>query len=164
MNRAAQPLFLCLLLGLGAGQAAGQASNAQAVAQAGQTATLSVNFGLRELLLNRDAPNIVRLATPWGQTSGGVGGTGHPDAKFSSYYSSVRPVGLRVRVPAGTRPGIYPAKLSAQLFTCDQKRGLCAMRETSVAVNVQVLAAGEVRQNRPLRLTDELLASPLRFR
>lgn len=160
MNRPVQPLFLCLLLGMGAAQAGG----AQAVAQAGQTATLSVTFGLRELLLNRDAPNTVRLDTPWGQASGEISGTGHPDAKFSDYYGSVRSLGLRVRVPAGTRPGVYPAKLSAQLFTCDQKRGLCAMQDTSVTVNMRVLATGEAGQGRPLRLTDELIVSPLRFR
>lgn len=57
----ARPLSLCLLLAVGAAQAVG---TAQAAAPAGQTATLSVIFGLRDLLVNRDAPNTVRLTTP----------------------------------------------------------------------------------------------------
>lgn len=157
----ARPLSLCLLLAVGAAQAVGPA---QAAAPAGQTATLSVIFGLRDLLVNRDAPNTVRLTTPWGQVSGAVNGPPHLDAKYREYYGRVRPLSLQVRVPPGTRPGLYPASLSARLFTCNQHRGLCIQREAKVPVSLQVVAVGETGQDCPLRLTDASLAPPGRWR
>ena len=162
VKHVARPLLLCLLLTVGTAQAA--VGGAQAAAQAGQTASLHVTFGLRDLLVSRDAPNTVQLSTPWGQASAEVGGAAHPDATFSGYYRSVRPLQLRVRVPAGTRPGQYPATLQAQLFTCDQKRGLCIRRDTNVTVSIQVVAAGVTAESRPAHLTDGTLAPLRRFR
>ena len=70
----------------------------------------------------------------------------------------MRSLGLRVAVPAGARPGAYPAKLSAQLLTCELRRGLCARRDVNGAVTLQVLAPGAPATARPLRLTDDLIA------
>ncbi|WP_188973601.1 hypothetical protein [Deinococcus aerolatus] len=163
MKHVVRLLLLWLLLTVGTAQAAA-VGGAQAAAQAGHTASLHVTFGLRDLLVSRDAPNTVHLSTPWGQASAEVSGAAHPDATFSGYYRSVRPLHLRVRVPAGTRPGQYPATLHARLFTCDQKRGLCIRRDANVAVSIQVVAAGVTAEVRPTHLTDATLAPLGRFR
>lgn len=150
--------------GCAAGDGASQAAGPQAEAHAGYTATLGVSSGLRDLLVSRDAPNTVRLSTPWKQASAGVSGPAHPEAKYGDHYRRVHPLKPSARVPLGTPPGLYSATLSARLFVCPRHRSLCTRRNADVAGHIQVVAADETAKSHPILLADALLAAPRRFR
>lgn len=156
--------LLLALLVCGTAQAA-QAGGGVAVGRAGQVATLTVTFPLRAQLVSREAPNVLNLQTPWGKVSRPLGGSAHADRAFSGYYKRVEPLLLRFRIPAGTRPGAYAAKVSAMLFACQTARKVCTQQSISLPVTVHVLAAGAVRRAAPVQvpvqipvqITDEVL-------
>ena len=130
-------------------------------ARAGQTATLRVDLSTRELLLNREAPNLLTLRTPWGQAQTRPNGTPHRDPAYAGYFGQVRPALLKVRVPAATRAGRYAAQLTADLFVCDTGDKLCTRRTLKLPVQVQV---GSAARPGTLTLKDEhLRPGRLRF-
>lgn len=159
VNRALLPLLLAL--GVGLAQAEPPQSGAEVAVRPGQVAALHISFALKDYLLSREAPSTLKFTTPWGTAQGIPSGQAHADAAFAGYYAKLRMLSLRVNIPAGTRPGAYPARLNGQLFACAAREKLCTRRELDVPLTVYVLAAGQVRPSTPLRLTDELLAPAL---
>ena len=131
------------------------------LARAGQTASMRVDLGTRELLLSREAPNLLTLRTPWGQVQTRPNGTPHRTPAYAGYFGQVRPALLKVRVPAAIRAGRYAAQLTADLFVCDTGDKLCTRRTLKLPVQVQV---GNVARPGTLTLKDEhLRPSRLRF-
>ena len=126
-------------------------------ARAGQTAALRVDFGARELLLSREAPNLLTLRTPWGQVTARPAGTAHRDPAYAGYFGQVRPSVLKVKVPAQVTAGRYAAQLSADLFVCDVGDKLCTRRTLKFPVQLQV---GNVARPVTLTLQDEHLRLP----
>ncbi|MGX9685987.1 hypothetical protein ACTQ9L_02390 [Deinococcus wulumuqiensis] len=129
-------------------------------AQAGQTATLRVDLALRDTLLSREAPNLLTLQTPWGQLQTRPSGTAHRDPAYAGYFGQVRPMTLKVKVPAQVRAGRYAAQLTADLFVCDTADKLCTRRTLKLPVQLQV---GKVARPGTLTLKDEHLR-PARLR
>lgn len=126
----------------------------QVTASAGAPVTLTVTFPLKDVLLNRAAPNRLTLSTPWGSVAGIPSGPVHAQPEFKSYFGSLRPLLLRVPVPANVRPGLYAARLSGPLFVCNTRAAICVRRDLNLAVNVRVLSAGQPLLSVPLVLTD----------
>ena len=112
------------------------------VAGAGQQITLAVQYP-QGALLNRQAPNVLRLSTPWQVQHVRPKGTPHPDRALADYFGQVSPMHLNVKVPPQTPPGVYPAKLSASLFVCDQAERLCTRRDLNFALSIRVQKTGE---------------------
>lgn len=139
------------------------AAPAEVTVQAGQTATLGVRFDLRDQLLNRGAPNALTFTTPWGKVQGRPVGSVHADPNLGAYYGRVSPLALPVRVPPGTRPGPYPARLSGELYSCDVHDKVCSRQAIDLPVTVRVLGAGGRPVARPALVTDELLRPTLRL-
>lgn len=129
----------------------------QITAHAGAPAALTVTFPLKEVLLNRAAPNRLTLHTPWGSVAGVPTGPAHTLPPFKSYFGSLRPLLLRVPVPPNVRPGLYAARLSGPLFVCNTKVAICVRRDLNLAVNVRVLVAGQTVLPVPLVLTDRVV-------
>ena len=90
-------------------------------------------------LLSREAPSRLTLLTPWGKVSAQPTGT-RPDAEYAGYYAAVQPTELRLKVPAGQRPGTYDAQLQADLFMCDQADKICTRRQLDWPVKLRVVA------------------------
>lgn len=129
-------------------------------ARAGQTATLRVDLALRDTLVNREAPNLLTLDTPWGQVQAQPSGTAHRDPAYAGYSGQVRPTVLKVKVPAQVTAGRYSGQLTADLFVCDTGDKLCSRRTLKLPVQVQV---GNVARPVTLTLGDEQLR-PARLR
>lgn len=113
----------------------------QVGAQAGQVVTLTVRLpdASTGILLNLDAPNTLSLQTPWAKTQAQPSGTpfrGQPE--FEGYFSKVNPTALKVRIPAGTKPGAYNSELRLQLFTCDKKELICKQKDLTYRVTIRV--------------------------
>jgi hypothetical protein len=126
-------------------------------AHAGSPAILTVTFPVREMLLNRTAPNRLTLHTPWGDAAGIPSGPAHVQPEFKSYFGSLRPLLLQVPVPPNVRPGLYTARLSGPLFVCDTRARVCLRRDLNLAVDVRVLPGGQTPLSTPLPVTDAVL-------
>ncbi len=107
----------------------------------GQGVTLAVEFPHRELLLSREAPNLLRLVTPWQTVQARPTGTPHPQPAFAEYFGQGSPLKLPVRVPVIARPGLFTAQLQAQFFVCEPTQKLCTQRNLHLPVKIRVLAA-----------------------
>ncbi|WP_291431776.1 hypothetical protein [Deinococcus sp.] len=118
--------------------------------------TLTVTFALRDFLLNRDAPNVLTLHTPWGAQRGTLSGTPHPDPERRAYYARLTPLRWPLAAPAGTRAGRYPARVEGQLFSCAVRAGTCSARSVSVPVTLSVRPDGRV-QSLGVRVDDPAL-------
>ncbi|WP_064015238.1 hypothetical protein [Deinococcus puniceus] len=129
----------------------------QVTAHAGAAVSLTVTFPLKEVLLNRAAPNRLTLYTPWGGAAGAPSGAVHTQPEFKSYFGSLRPLLLRVPVPPNVRPGLYAARLSGPLFVCNTKAAICVRRDLNLAVNVRVMPASETVLSASLPLTDRVV-------
>lgn len=125
--------------------------------QAGQTASITVTYPRSAVLLNRDAPNTLRLKTPWAAADARPTGAPNPDAKLSAYFGRINATELRVRVPKSALPGSYAANINAELFVCDQVKRVCSRQQMNIPIKLQVVK-GDQRTGRAsleLRL-DEL--------
>ena len=107
-------------------------------ARAGQSVTLAVDYPAQDVLLNREAPNLLRLSTPWQTVEAKPSGTVHPDPALADYFGKVNPLLLRVTIPANTKSGAYAAKLSAQLFVCDKGQRTCIKRDQTFLLTISV--------------------------
>ena len=120
-----------------------------ASASASSSVTIRVEVESRpDLTFSREVPSELTVTTPWGQQTAllktGTLYTADPE----HYYSRLDPVTLRVKVPAGTKPGAYPVSLKTALYVCDQVAHLCSVRLAQ--------ASGELtvgRGAKPLTLT-----------
>ena len=119
-----------------------------------EAGTLTVTFDLRDFLLNREAPNVLTLHTPWGAQRGTLSGTPHPERR--AYYARLTPLRWPLSAPAGTRAGRYPARVEGQLFSCAVRGGTCSARTVSVPVTLSVRPDGRV-QSVGVRLDDPVL-------
>ena len=119
--------------------------------QVGRTVTLTVRLPAAStgVLLNREAPNSMTLKTPWGELKQQP--SGHPfpksNAEFSDYFQNIKPVSLSIKVPTGTKPGLYKTQLALQLFTCDKKELICKQKDLNYPVTIQV---GKTQKNASL--------------
>lgn len=120
--------------------------------QAGQTASVTVNYPHRTALLNREAPNTVSLHTPWGNVAAKPTGTPHPDAQFSGYFGAVHPTQLKWSVPKKVAAGSYAANLSAQLFVCDSVQKMCSRRSLTLPITLKVVKTGDQLANQSVNL------------
>ncbi|MFC6749134.1 hypothetical protein M8445_07500 [Deinococcus aquaticus] len=121
-----------------------------------EAGTLTVTFALRDFLLNREAPNVLTLHTPWGAQRGTLSGAPHPDPERRAYYARLTPLRWPLSAPAGTRAGRYPARVEGQLFSCAVRGGTCSARTVSVPVTLSVRPDGRV-QSVGVRLDDPVL-------
>lgn len=110
--------------------------------QAGQLVTLTVrlpqvNSGL---LVNRDAPNLITLDSPWQRTQATPGGESFPaiQPELAGYFGKVNPTHLNMQIPASAAPGRYTGRLILQLFTCDKKNRICQQRHLTYPVNFNI--------------------------
>lgn len=146
MRRAAALLLfgLSLLSGLSVASASG---------------TLGVRVqveALPGLTFNRQVPSVVTLTTPWGtQTATLNSGVLYPQDP-QHYWSSLNPLRLRVKVPAGTVAGRYPVSVRTTLYVCDQNIHLCTLRPSEAQGQVDLGSGAPEPGTTPLTLTLKL--------
>ena len=116
-------------------------------AAAGADAKLRFEFKFgSELLFNRAGSSTLLLETPWSKKpvelllEKGLPYKELPD----EYLSSLEPVMAAIRVPSGTKAGVYPIKLSSEVFLCDNVIKVCFIDRATGSLEIRVGAGKDV--------------------
>ena len=127
-------------------------------ASAGADAKLRFEFKFgSELLFNRAGSSTLSLETPWSKKpvqlvlEKGLPFKDLPD----EYHVSLEPVMAAVRVPVGTKAGVYLVKLSSEVFLCDNLIKVCFIDRATGSLEIRVGVGKDVpvvvEFNRPNR-------------
>jgi hypothetical protein len=116
-------------------------------ALAGSDALLRFDFKFEpNLLFNRAGSSSLVLETPWSKKpvelvlDKGVPFKDLPD----EYLVGLDSVVAALRVPVGTKAGVYPIKLSAEVFLCDNLIKVCFIDKASGVFEVRVGSGKDV--------------------
>jgi len=97
------------------------------------TTTLKVAFKtVPGLIYNRLGDSVLSVSSPAGTQSVKLSGTPYP--QDAQYWARLLPVRLQVSLPAGH----HSVLLSARLFVCDKRRGLCSVQTREQRLQVRV--------------------------
>jgi hypothetical protein len=142
-------LVACLLY-LGFGLAASSATTFKSgvfFANAGADAKVQIQFKFGEnLLFNRAGESTITLESGFLKkplelvVSKGTPFKESPE----DYHSALEPVGANIRVPAGTKAGVYPVKFSSEVFLCDNQTKVCYIDRASSGFEIRVGAGKDV--------------------
>jgi hypothetical protein len=127
-------------------------------AAAGTDAKLRFEFKFgSELLFNRAGASSLSLETPWTKKpvelvlEKGLPYKDLPD----EYLSTLEPIVAVVRVPVGTKAGVYLVKLTSEVFLCDNLIKVCYIDRAAGSLEIRVGAGKDVpvlvEFNRPNR-------------
>jgi hypothetical protein len=87
----------------------------------------------KNVLFNRKGTTTFKLSNPFGQAISlglpeGVKDTSEPEV----YYSSIKPLEFKIKVPKTAKAGTYPLKLEVDFYLCDTNIRVC-YKETALA-------------------------------
>ncbi len=127
-------------------------------ASAGTDAKVRFEFKFEaNLLFNRAGESIISLETPWAKKPLEIKvekGTPYKELP-EEYHTALEPVAMAVRVPSGTKAGIYPIKLSSEVFLCDNQIKVCYIDRATGLLEIRVGTGKDVpvsvEFNRPNR-------------
>ena len=153
--------FLSALLLLGVALAAPSSTTFKSgvfFATAGTDAKVRFEFKFEpSILFNRAGQSIISLETPWAKIPVEIKvekGTPYKELP-EEYHAALEPVAVALRIPAGTKAGIYPIKLSSEVFLCDNQIKVCYIDRAVGSFEVRVGAGKDapvlVEFNRPTR-------------
>ncbi len=116
-----------------------------ALAGADAKVRFEFKFG-SELLFNRAGSSTLLLETPWSKKPVELlleKGAPYKDLP-DEYLSSLEPVVTAIRVPVGTKAGVYPMKLSSEVFLCDNLIKVCFIDRATSSLEIRVGAGKDV--------------------
>jgi hypothetical protein len=115
-------------------------------AKAGESATLRFEFKLAAgVLFNRAGSSLITVENPFTKKALEleiVKGTPYPKEP-DDYFETLEPLSGKIAVPAGTKPGVYPVKLSAEMFLCDGVMKVCYRDLTEGKLELRVAQTGK---------------------
>ena len=136
--------FLALIVVFGVSLAAPSSTSLKSgvfFASAGADAKLRFEFKFgAELLFNRAGTSTLNLETPWAKKpielvlEKGAPFKDLPD----EYLSTLEPVVTAIRVPIGTKAGVYPIKLTSEVFLCDNFIKVCFIDRATGSLEIRV--------------------------
>ncbi len=136
--------FFALIILLGFALAAPSSTTLKSgvfFAAAGTDAKVRFEFKFgSELLFNRAGSSTLLLETPWSKKpvelvlEKGLPYKDLPD----EYHVSLEPVVAAVRVPVGTKAGIYLVKLTSEVFLCDNVIKVCFIDRATGSLEIRV--------------------------
>jgi hypothetical protein len=116
-------------------------------AAAGADAKVQIQFKFAEnLLFNRAGESVIALESAFLKkplelvVSKGTPFKELPD----EYHSTLEPVSASIRVPAGTKAGVYPVKFSSEVFLCDNTIKVCYIDRATSQFEIRVGAGKDL--------------------
>ncbi len=110
-------------------------------AVAGADAKVRFEFKFEpNLLFNRAGESIISLETPWAKKPIEIiveKGTPYKELP-EEYHTALEPVATAVRVPVGTKAGVYPIKLVSEVFLCDNVIKVCYIDRATGLLEIRV--------------------------
>jgi hypothetical protein len=153
--------FLALMVLLGVALAAPKSTLLKSgvfFASAGADAKVRFEFKFgSELLFNRAGSSTLTLETPWAKKPVEIVlEKGMPFKELpDEYHVSLEPVAAAIRVPVGTKAGVYPIKLTSEIFLCDNVIKVCFIDKATGSLEIRVGVGKDVPMvielNRPNR-------------
>lgn len=125
----------------------------------GEQVELQVLFPKENLLLNREAPNILKLHTPWEKITVLPSGTPHTDHQFRTYFGQVNPMKFKLKIPKKAALGKYQGQLKAEFFVCQLQHKQCTKRTLHTKVHIHITETGQAKPLVKLQLKDHDLKS-----
>jgi hypothetical protein len=138
-------LTLALIASLGTALALSSSNLGVTYARPGEVALVKLEVqNAPNVLFNRKGTTTFQLSNPFGAalTQGlpnGVKDRTEPDV----YYSSLKPLEFKLKVPKTAKPGVYPLSLEVSFYLCDTNLRVCYAEKALAKAELRVGKIGK---------------------